>query len=438
MKSSQRAGSRSWQSASLPGRPRGIERGLAARQLASLAGGFAGARGVDALADDFSRDRGVLVEIFAELFVDERFDEALDVAIELALRLAFELRLRQLHGNDGDEAFADVVAIDRDFVLLLLQHAEGIRVVVDRARERGAEAGKVRAAVDRVDRVGEGENIFGVAVVVLQRDFDIHLLALAFHVDGRIVQRALAAIQVLHEFGDAAGEAEFGFLAGALVFERDLQALVEEGELAEALRKRVEAVVDRREDRRVGVEGDLRAGLFRFAGGLELRSGDALLVGLLPDFAVAPDFEIEPVGERVDHRNADAVEAARNFVGVAIEFSARVQHGHHDFGGGLLFGGVHVHGNAAAVVGDGDAVVVVHDDVDFVAEAGHRFVDRVVDDFPDEMMQAQLAGRADVHRRALADGFDSAEDFDRSRVVLVPACRRGSRGLWRPEFPCHP
>ena len=191
MKISQRAGSRSWQSASFPGQAAGIERGLAAGQLASLAGRFAGAGGVNALADDFAGDRGVLVEIFAELFVDERFDEALDVAIELALGLAFELRLRKFHGDDGDEAFAHVVAIDRDFVLLLLEHAERIGVVIDRARERGAKAGKVRAAVNGIDRVGEGENIFGVAVVILQRDFDIHLLALALHVDRRIVQRRL-------------------------------------------------------------------------------------------------------------------------------------------------------------------------------------------------------------------------------------------------------
>ena len=100
----------------------------------------------------------------------------------------------------------------------------------------------MRAAVNGIDRVREGKNIFGVAVVVLQRDFDIHLGALAFHVDGRIVEHLLAAIQVLDEFGDAAGEAEFGFLVAALVVERDFQAFVEEGELAEALRKRVEAV----------------------------------------------------------------------------------------------------------------------------------------------------------------------------------------------------
>ena len=175
----------------LSGQAAGIERGFAASKLASFAGGFAGARGVNALADNFSRDGGMLVEIFAEALVDQLLDEALDVAIELALGLAFELGLRQLHGDDGDQAFAHVVTVDGDFVLLLLEHAEGIGVVVDGARERGAEAGKVRAAVHGVDGVGEGKNIFGVAVVVLQRDFHFDLIALAFDVDGRIVKDCL-------------------------------------------------------------------------------------------------------------------------------------------------------------------------------------------------------------------------------------------------------
>ena len=68
-----------------------------------------------------------------------------------------------------------------------------------------------------------------VAVVVLQRDFDFDVVALAFHVDGRIVQRVLAAVQMLDEFGDAAGETELGGFFAALVGQRDFQALVQKG-----------------------------------------------------------------------------------------------------------------------------------------------------------------------------------------------------------------
>src|SRR6202030_4603206 len=117
---------------------------------------------------------------------------------------------------------------------------------------------------------------------------------------------------------------------------------------------------------------------------------------------VAPDFQVEPIGKRVDNRNSHAVQAAGNFVRVAVEFSAGVQHGHHHFGGWLFLGGVHVDGNAAAVVDHGDAVIVVNDYVDLVAEARHGLIDRVVANFPDKMVQAHLARRADVHRGTFA------------------------------------
>ncbi len=125
----------------------------------------------------------MLVEILAEFFVDELLDLALDVAIQLALGLALKLRLRELDGDDGDKAFAHVVAGNGDLVFLLLEHAGGLREIVYGARQRRAEAGEVRAAVHGIDGVGEGEDVFSVGVVVLQRDFHVHGAALAFHVD---------------------------------------------------------------------------------------------------------------------------------------------------------------------------------------------------------------------------------------------------------------
>src|SRR5690348_6927902 len=176
------------------------------------------------------------------------------------------------------------------------------------------------------------------------------------------------------------------------------------------------------------MECDLRAGLARLAGRFQLRGGRALFVRLLPDFPIAPYFEIEPIGKCVDHGNPDAVQASRNFVRVAIEFASRVQNGHHNFGGRLLFRGVHIYRDAAPIVRNGDAVVLMHYDVDFIAEARHCFVDRVIDDFPHEMVQTHFAGRADVHRRTFADGFEAAQDFYGSSVVLVSSRTRPFSG----------
>ena len=88
----------------------GIERALAARQVARLAGRFARARGFDRLADDLAAHRRVLVEELAQLLVDELRHLARDVAVQLALGLAFELRLRHLDADHRRQAFADVVA----------------------------------------------------------------------------------------------------------------------------------------------------------------------------------------------------------------------------------------------------------------------------------------------------------------------------------------
>ena len=96
-------------------------------------------------------------------------------------------------------------------------------------------------------------------------------------------------------------------------------------------------------------ERDLRAAPLRRAGDLEPGRRNPALVRLRVDLAVAPDLEIERLGQRVDHRNADAVEAAGHLVAVVVELAAGVQNGQHDFRRRLA-AGVAIHGNAAAVV----------------------------------------------------------------------------------------
>ncbi len=204
-----------------------------------------------------------------------------------------------------------------------------------------------------------------------------------------------------------------------LVLERDRQALVQEGELAQPLGQHVEAEVERFEDLPVRLEPDFRAAPLGFPGALERRIGLAALVSLFEHLAVLPDFQFEPFGQRIDDRDADAVETARNGVGALFELAAGVQHGERHFRGGLLLRGVHAGRNAAPVVDDGHAAVDMDRDLDRLAEAGHVFVDAVVDDFVDQMVQSVHAGAADVHRRPLPHRIETLEDFDLIRAVAV-------------------
>ena len=158
--------------------------------------------------------------------------------------------------------------------------------------------------------------------------------------------------------------------------------------------------------------------------------------------ALAPDAHLHPLGQRVDHGRADAVQAAGHLVGVLVELAARVQPGQHHLGGRDAFLLVDVGRDAAAVVAHGDAAVAVQRQLDLGGEAGLRLVHRVVDDLERHVVQAgAVIGVADIHARPLAHGVQAAQDGDRGGVVGSPfrarnrgaarrcrTCRRGTPG----------
>jgi len=83
-----------------------------------------------------------------------------------------------------------------------------------------------------------------------------------------------------------------------------------------------------------------------------------------------------------------------------------------------------VDGDAPAVVGDAHSPVGQQRHVDSSARARHRLVDRVVDDFPHEMVKARGTRAPDVHARALAYGIEALEYLDVLGGV-VAACGSG-------------
>ena len=110
--------------------------------------------------------------------------------------------------------------------------------------------------------------------------------------------------------------------------------------------------------------------------------------------AVAEGFHPEVGGQGVHGLGADAVHAHGFLEGFRVELAAGVQLGsdvHHA-----------AEGNAAAEVAHGHGLVLVDGDVDALAEAHRELVDRVVDDFLQEDVDAvslplTVAQAADVH-----------------------------------------
>ena len=135
---------------------------------------------------------------------------------------------------------------------------------------------------------------------------------------------------------------------------------------------------------------------------------------------VAPNAQQKPRRQRVDDRDADAMQPAGNLVGVLVEFPAGVQLGHDDLGRRDAFLVVDAGRNPAPVVADRNRAVGVEGNGDELGVARQRLIDGVVDHLVDHVVQARaVVGVADVHAGPLAHGVQAPQHLDRIRAVAV-------------------
>ena len=405
----------------LAGQVGDIEHALAPGQLARLARRLARRRRIDHLGDDRLGRRRVLLEPAIQALADHALHHLVDLgADQLVLGLRGELGVGHLDREHAGQTLARILAGQRQ--LLAFGDAALLSVGLNAPRERGAQAGEMGAAVALRDVVGEAQGALVVAVVPLQRGLDHDLVALALDQDRRLVQGGLGPVEIAHERDEAAVVVEqlLDRLGAALVAQQDGHAGVQERQLAQPMLERLVAELglrehlDRWHEREFGAAPAVRRADYgkRRLGLAAVLEADQVLV------LVAPDAQLEPLRERIDHRHADAVEPAGHLVRALVELAAGVQPGHDHLGGGHAFAFVDVGRDAAAVVAHGDRAVGVEDHIDPVAIAGERLVDGVVDDLEHHVMQTRtVVGVADVHAGAPAHRFQALEDLDRGRVV---------------------
>lgn len=75
--------------------------------------------------------------------------------------------------------------------------------------------------------------------------------------------------------------------------------------------------------------------------------------------------------------------------------------------------------DSSSVILYGETPVVSDDHCDVLAESRHRLVDRIVHDFPDEVVQPSFIGRPDVHSRSFAYRLKSFEYLDIRCVIRI-------------------
>ena len=140
------------------------------------------------------------------------------------------------------------------------------------------------------------------------------------------------------------------------------------------------------------------------------------------ELAAACDFDFKIVGQRIDHGDADAVQAARGLIDLGIEFATGMQRAHDDFERGFLGEfRVRIDRDAAAVVGDGQEAVSRQFDVDEGCVAGDGLVHRIVDHLGEQVVQRLLVGAADIHARTPAHRLQPLQHLDMAGVIAFAA-----------------
>ncbi len=101
---------------------------------------------------------------------------------------------------------------------------------------------------------------------------------------------------------------------------------------------------------------------------------------------ITSDSDFTPFGKRVNCGHTNTMQTTADFIAAATEFTTGMQHGHDHLKSGDLLFRVNIHRNTTSIILYGDTFVFVNDDLNVVAKTGKCFVNRVVDNFVDEMM----------------------------------------------------
>jgi hypothetical protein len=80
---------------------------------------------------------------------------------------------------------------------------------------------------------------------------------------------------------------------------------------------------------------------------------------------------------------------------------------------------MHAGRNAATIVDHDHAAVDLQRNLNRLAEARHMFVDAIINDLIDQMVEAFDTSAADVHRRTLANRIQAFENLDLIGAVTV-------------------
>ena len=255
--------------------------------------------------------------------------------------------------------------------------------------------------------IGEGEDCFVVAVVILESNFGNGVILLTCHIDDLLVESCLVFIEMIYVSADTAFVMHcFGsFFISSVVCECDSETAIEEGLFTKSVKKCFVFEDCFFKNVCVRLECYLCTCLVCFAHNFERTSCDTSVEADSVNLALCMDFNFHPFGESINNRCANAVETARNLIAFAAELTAGVEDCINNFDSRKTCLWLDADRNTASVVCNCNGIVAIDRHLDMVTVACEGFVDGIIDDFVNQMVKTSDRSCTDVHTRTLTDGF---------------------------------
>ena len=239
-------------------------------------------------------------------------------------------------------------------------------------------------ALDRVDIIDVGVDVFRVRSVVHNSHFDRNICLVRADIDHIVEEMRPARVDIANKLAQTLLGVELlllrvAFFIGAKICKRDLQAGIQESEFAHTGSQRVIIIYGRRKYGIVGPKLLFRTAQLGFANYFYGIKRLALLIFLLVNLSVAKNLRRHMLRKGIYARNTDTVQTAGDLVRAFIKLTAGVKYGHNHFQRASVLFRVHIYGDTATIVLHNDRIVRANRDFNVRTIACQRLIYGVVD-----------------------------------------------------------
>ena len=200
---------------------------------------------------------------------------------------------------------------------------------------------------------------------------------------------------------------------GSLVRKCKTQPLRQEGHFPESLLQHIEIKLDILKDLPVREKCHLCAVLIAaaFSDNLQLVHRLASLISLLVDFSLVKNPDLQPLGEGVDDGCAHTVKTSGYFISSSAEFSSGMENGKHNLNGGDSRLMINSNGDSPAVIRHSHGIILMNRNLYMIAGTCKSLIDRIINNFINQMMQTSGRSGSDIHTGSFAYRFEAFQNL---------------------------